>query len=82
VAPNFELLNNVLIQYGPWQNEPLKVGVEWLDTALKEKIESVDWNQAADDVKRFLRPVEQKSLDVWSARFFTEKLAKLYGSVM
>ena len=77
VTPNLLLLQNALIQYGPWKGEVLNVDREWLVAALSEKISSVNWNDAAADVERFLKPVEQKSLKLWSERFYMNKLDKL-----
>jgi predicted nucleotidyltransferase component of viral defense system len=77
VAPNLLLLQNALVQYGPWQGQSLKVDREWLVCALGEKISSIDWKDAAADVERFLKPVEQRSLSLWSEGFFMSKLKKL-----
>ncbi len=80
VLPNLSLLKNALEQYGPWHGELLIVDSDWLAQALKEKITSIDWARAAEDVRRFLRPLERKSLDLWGERFFmskTERLIKL-----
>lgn len=77
VTPNLVLLKNALEQFGPWQGEVLKPGREWLVRTLGEKIASIDWKQAAVDVERFLKPLEQKSLSLWSERFFNSKLDKL-----
>jgi len=77
VTPNLELLKNALEQHGPWQEQALNVDREWLVNALGEKIASIDWNDAAADVARFLKPVEQKSLELWSERFYLSKLSKL-----
>lgn len=38
---------------------------------------SITWKEAATDVERFLRPVDMKSVDLWSERFFLAKLNKL-----
>ncbi len=77
VTPNLLLLNNALIQYGKWQGQDLKIDCEWLIKELKEKISSINWQDAADDVKRFIKPIEQKSLQLWSERFYMNKLSKL-----
>ena len=77
VTPNRVLLKYALEQFGPWQGEILKLDQEWLVTALGEKVASIDWKQAAVDVERFLKPLEQKSLSLWSERFFNSKLGKL-----
>jgi predicted nucleotidyltransferase component of viral defense system len=78
VKPNLLLLQNALVQYGPWQGQAINVDQEWLVDALGEKIASIEWKDAAADVERFLKPVEQKSLSLWSERFFSSKLAQLY----
>ena len=77
VIPNLLLLQNALIQYGPWKGKDLDVDREWLVKALTEKIASINWKDAAEDVERFLKPVEQKSLKLWSENFYMSKLNKL-----
>ena len=74
VSPDLLLLQNALFQYGPWKGEQLEVGREWLVNALGEKITSINWKDAAEDVERFLKPVEQKSLKLWSEKFYMSKL--------
>lgn len=78
VMPNLVLLQNALIQYGPWQNQELNIDEEWLVAALVEKISSITWTDAVADVERFIKPVERKSLSLWSERFFIDKLQRLY----
>jgi hypothetical protein len=77
VKPNLLLLQNALVQYGPWQGEALEIDEMWLVNAMREKIASIDWKDAAADVERFLKPVEQKSLSLWSEPFFMSKLGQL-----
>jgi len=81
VMPNLLLLQNALVQYGPWKDQQLKVDQEWLVESLKKKITSINWQDAAEDVTRFLKPVEQKSLKLWSERFYINKLTKLNGLI-
>jgi hypothetical protein len=78
VSPNLAHLKNALAQFGPWQGrEDLVVDLSWLKVVLQEKIDAIDWKQAAADVERFLKPAEQKSLELWGARFFSQKLSRL-----
>jgi len=77
VTPNIGLLNNALIQYGPWKGKNLNIDKAWLTAELEGKIAEIKWDRAAQDVERFLKPVEQKSLTLWSERFFLSKLRKL-----
>lgn len=74
---NYKLLQNALYQTGPWQNENLKITKQWITTQLKEKIETIDWKYAKDDVIRFLKPREAESLQLWSGSFFINYVEKL-----
>lgn len=78
VVPNLALLRNALVQTGPWAgDEALTVDLPWLKNALSAAVGRIDWAMAAEDVRRFLRPAEQKSLELWSASFFLAKTQKL-----
>ena len=75
ISPNLPHLKNALVQYGPWRGQDdLVVDIPWLKNVMQEKIDDIDWPEAADDVERFLRPGEVESLKLWSARFFSAKL--------
>lgn len=78
VEPNLPLLQNALVQAGPWAGQSdLAVDRAWLSAALQAKIDDIDWADAARDVAPFLQVREQESLQLWNARFFSQKLAKL-----
>jgi hypothetical protein len=78
ISPNLRHLENALHQYGPWQDSTnLSVDLEWLQDALNKKIEGIDWKEAAVDVERFLSISEQKSLSLWSERFFKKRVSEL-----
>lgn len=82
VSPNLPHLQAALIQYGPWAGQAdLSIGTAWLARELRQKIGSVNWDEARSDVHRFVRPDDLKSLELWSERFFLAKLQKLmnYG---
>lgn len=70
-------LENALQQYGPWAGKHECVDKEWLNTALSDRIGSIDWSKAALDVTPFLPPAFQQSLKLWSRQFFAEKLTTL-----
>lgn len=74
---NFSLLTNALNQAGPWQGQKVSVTPEWYLENLKDKIKSIDWQVAKNDVQRFLRPQELPTLDVWSKDFFLSRVDKL-----
>ncbi len=82
IMPNLPLLRAALIQAGPWAgDESIAVDLPWLKDALATAIARIDWKAAAEDVRRFLRPGEVKSLELWSERFFMAKLEKLTAAV-
>lgn len=77
VFPNLPLLASALDQSGPWQGAAPAANADWLIGALSEKVAMIDWDDAANDVARFLRPAEAKSVTLWSAPFFASKVAQL-----
>lgn len=79
VSVNFILLNNAIHQAGPWKNKNISVSEKWLVRELKTKIRNIDWDDARQDVARFLRPRELASLTVWSREFFISRVDKLQG---
>ena len=76
-VPDLALLGNALFQQGPWQGERLNVSSEWLLRAMRERIESIDWKLARDDVRRFLPLSEQRGLDSWSAGLFLHQVERM-----
>lgn len=74
---NYVLLAAALKQMGPWKGQNLSVDRTWCVEQLRAKIESTDWRQAREDVRRFLKPGELPSLDLWGREFFTAQAEKL-----
>lgn len=82
IFPNLPHLEAALRQFGPWAgDETLAVNIEWLETEMSKRIQSIDWGEAKSDVIRFLRPAEVESLKLWSSRFFASKLDKIVNSL-
>jgi hypothetical protein len=80
--PNLALLQAALRQTGPWSGqEALTIDAGWLADALTATINRIDWQEAGADVMRFLRPLEARSIGLWSDRFFQARLAKLTASL-
>ena len=77
VRPNYAHLQAALDQHGPWQGQSRTHDQSWVRSALVEKITSIDWKQATEDVTRFLNTAEQQSLTLWSDRFFLKKLERV-----
>ena len=80
VMPNLTHLRHALFQYGPWKNKRITFDQDWLSETLLQKIASIDWGKARDDVQRFLNSAEQQSLSLWSVMFFTKKVEQLHAS--
>jgi len=74
VHPNYAHLQAALNQHGPWQGQTPLIDQAWLRDALVDKVTTIDWKNAAEDVARFLNSAEQKSLTLWSDRFFLKKV--------
>lgn len=74
---NYQLLSSALSQVGPWKETVQKIDYDWCMKSLKAKIESINWQSAAEDVRRFVRVQEQKSLDLWNRALFIGQLEKI-----
>lgn len=77
VQPNYRHLQAALQQYGSWENQDLSIDRKWVQQRLLEKIDTIDWNDAARDVERFLDSTERCSLSLWSEKFFAHKIGLL-----
>lgn len=70
IGINYTFLSSALEQLGPWRGQGIVADRTWVVNQLRTKIASLDWKRAAQDVRRFLRPVEHPSLELWSAELF------------
>lgn len=77
IPVNYPLLSHALAQSGPWKNNiPTLVDATWVSQALRACIERIDWDQAKQDVARFLNPTEVQSLRHWNTAFFLSRVDK------
>ena len=74
---NYRFLSSALRQQGPWRNKDIDVDLEWCLENLGEKINSVDWAVAREDVRRFVRLSEQPSVELWDRELFLSQLGKI-----
>lgn len=72
---NYELLSHAIDQKGPWEHQHENVNKAWFVDKMEQKILQVDWEQAKQDVEKFLAPREVESLALWSKEFFLSVLA-------
>ncbi len=77
VGVNYAFLSSALTQQGPWCQKSIQVDWHWCLTHLEDKINSVDWPQAREDVRRFVKASEYPSLDLWSRELFLSQLHKI-----
>jgi len=75
--PNLAHLKAAIFQWGPWQSMDIDIDVQWIKQRLAEKIESINWREAAADVEPFLPRQEQYSLQLWNSRFFLSRIDRL-----
>lgn len=74
---NYTFLQNAIYQSGPWKGEDITVNHTWCIEELSSKIKQIDWSFAAQDVQRFLKPIEIASLSLWDDFLFLEQLKKI-----
>lgn len=61
---------------GPWKGQAVAMDKEWVLKLLEQKIETIDWNKAKQDVASFLHPRESRSVQHWNKEFFMHYLQK------
>jgi predicted nucleotidyltransferase component of viral defense system len=74
---NYRLLAAALAQTGPWAGTAPDVDRRWCLRALEQKIDSIDWSRAREDVRAFVRAADLPTLDIWGREFFRAQAGKL-----
>ena len=74
---NHTLLSSALNQAGPWKGQHIVTDNAWCITQIQSAISALDWPQAREDVRRFVKPSEQPSLALWSSEYFLIQCQKL-----
>lgn len=77
IGINCRFLASAIDQFGPWKNQGVVVDKAWVRKELKKKIAAIDWRQAVEDIRRFVRTNEQPSLKLWNQELFLGQLEKL-----
>lgn len=77
IPVNFRFLTSAINQLGPWQSQNITADKAWLVSELENKIDSLNWKQTAEDVRRFVKATEQPSLVLWSRELFRRQLGKV-----
>ena len=74
---NYAFLTAAMEQNGPWEGENLNIDKNWCMVEMQNKIESIDWDKAKQDIQRFIKPEELPSINLWGKDFFFQLLKKL-----
>jgi predicted nucleotidyltransferase component of viral defense system len=77
IQPDLTLLQNALYQQGPFADQPLEVTNEWYLSEIEHAILLVDWDQAVEDIRRFIPQKELPSLKLWNKDLFLYQLNQL-----
>lgn len=77
IGINYSFLSSALRQQGPWKATDIQVDLQWCLERLEEKINSIDWPAACEDVRSFVRVTEQPSLALWSKELFLSQVKKI-----
>jgi hypothetical protein len=78
VRPNFILLAAALDQTGPWAGQKTVIDEAWCHRAMATKIGSMDFVRLREDVRRFIKPFEVASLNLWTQEFFLARVEILF----
>jgi hypothetical protein len=70
-------LQMALKQIGPYKDQNITVDRNFIVSQLQKKILTNNWSSVAQDVERFLRPIEVPSLKLWDKELFLDRLQKI-----
>jgi hypothetical protein len=74
---NCRFLASAIDQQGPWQGRNIQINLNWCKEQLRNKIISIDWTAAKEDVRRFVKTSELPSIDLWCTDLFLAQLEKM-----
>jgi predicted nucleotidyltransferase component of viral defense system len=80
VSINYEHLTSAVDQLGPWKGKGIKVDKSWYLSEMKKRINRIDIQAVKNDVKRFVKPHDIPSVDIWCHDFFLDRLDK-FGNI-
>ncbi|MCK4304414.1 MAG: nucleotidyl transferase AbiEii/AbiGii toxin family protein [Candidatus Eisenbacteria sp.] len=77
IVPLLPFLSNAIQQQGPWAGQGIDVTPEWYVSAMRARIEEIDWVTARADVSRFVVLREQRSIEQWGPHLFLQFLERM-----
>jgi predicted nucleotidyltransferase component of viral defense system len=81
ITINHDLLTSALDQLGPWAGKGVLADNAWCGRALDAAIAQLDIERAREDVRRFVKPADVRSLDLWNRDFLIAQSRKLTGQL-
>ena len=79
IAINHDLLASALDQLGPWAGKSVVADNAWCGRELAAAIGQLDIERAREDVRRFVKPADIRSLALWNRDFLLAQNRKLTG---
>lgn len=76
---NHSLLSAALDQSGPWAGRSIRTDDDWVRRELGAVVDRLNWNDAREDVRRFVYANDRPSLDLWNRDFFSEIVNRITG---
>ena len=81
VSLNYEHLSAAVDQQGRWKGKSIKADKGWYLKEMEKRIKGIDVEEVKNDVKRFVKPKDLPSVEIWSTKFFLDRLDKLSSSL-
>jgi predicted nucleotidyltransferase component of viral defense system len=77
ITINHDLLTSALRQTGPWAGQRVSSDNAWCAGALEAAIGRLDIQRAREDVRRFIKPADVRSLELWDRDFLLAQNRKI-----
>lgn len=81
ISLNYQHLAAAINQLGSWKEKSVKVDKGWYLKEMENRIRKIDVEEVKNDVKRFIKPKDLPSIEIWSTKFFLGRLDKLSSSL-
>jgi hypothetical protein len=77
ITINHDLLTSALRQTGPWAGQRVSSDNAWCAVALEAAIGRLNIQRAREDVRRFIKPADVRSLELWDRDFLLAQSRKI-----
>lgn len=79
IVPDLDFLKAAMLQSGNLNDPEVEITTSWVKDKLSQKIESLDWEKAKDDIIRFVKQEEIESVKLWGPELF-HSIMKNFGN--